>query len=27
VANVHVEAWQDDPTAPIALLQGRFLLV
>ena len=27
VANVHVEAWQDDPAAPIALLQGRFLLV
>lgn len=26
VANVHVEAWQDDPDAPIALLQGRFLL-
>ena len=27
VANVHVEAWQDDAAAPIALLQGRFLLV
>lgn len=27
LANVHVEAWQDDPTTPIALLQGRFLLV
>ena len=27
LANVHVEAWQDDQAAPIALLQGRFLLV
>jgi len=26
IANVHVEAWQDDPAAPVALLQGRFLL-
>ena len=26
IATVHVEAWQDDPASPIALLQGRFLL-
>jgi uncharacterized protein (TIGR00369 family) len=26
IANIHVEAWQDDPGAPVALLQGRFLL-
>ena len=26
IANVHVEAWQDDPDSPISLLQGRFLL-
>jgi acyl-coenzyme A thioesterase PaaI-like protein len=26
LANVHVEAWQDDPQVPVALLQGRFLL-
>jgi uncharacterized protein (TIGR00369 family) len=26
MANVHVEAWQDDPETPIALLQARFLL-
>lgn len=26
IATIHVEAWQDDPTAPVALLQGRFLL-
>lgn len=26
IATVHVEAWQDDPAAPVALLQGRFLL-
>lgn len=26
MANVHVEAWQDDPDSPVALLQGRFLL-
>jgi uncharacterized protein (TIGR00369 family) len=26
IANVHVEAWQDDPASPVALLQGRFLL-
>lgn len=26
IANVHVEAWQDENRTPIALLQGRFLL-
>jgi uncharacterized protein (TIGR00369 family) len=26
IATIHVEAWQDDPAAPVALLQGRFLL-
>ena len=26
IANVAVEAWQDDPAKPIALLYGRFLL-
>lgn len=26
IANVHVEAWQDEEATPIALLQGRFLL-
>lgn len=26
IANVHVEAWQEDEATPIALLQGRFLL-
>ncbi|MDB5453261.1 MAG: PaaI-family thioesterase [Caulobacteraceae bacterium] len=26
IANVHVEAWQDDPASPVALLQGRFLV-
>jgi uncharacterized protein (TIGR00369 family) len=26
VANVHVEAWQDDPGKPIAFLRGHFLL-
>lgn len=26
VANVHVEAWQDEAKTPVALLQGRFLL-
>ncbi len=26
IANVHVEAWQDDSHTPIALLQGRFLV-
>lgn len=26
IANVHVEAWQDDPATPVALLQGRFLI-
>jgi uncharacterized protein (TIGR00369 family) len=26
IANVHVEAWQEDAAAPVALLQGRFLL-
>lgn len=26
IANVHVEAWQDESRTPIALLQGRFLL-
>lgn len=26
IANVHAEAYQDDPAVPIALLQGRFLL-
>lgn len=25
-ANVHVEAWQDDPAAPIAMLTAHFLL-
>ena len=25
-ANVHVEAWQDDPQAPIAMLTAHFLL-
>ena len=26
IANVHVEAWQEDPATPVTLLQGRFLL-
>jgi uncharacterized protein (TIGR00369 family) len=26
IANVHVEAWQDESRTPIALLQGRFLV-
>jgi uncharacterized protein (TIGR00369 family) len=26
IANVHVEAWQDEKGTPIALLQGRFML-
>lgn len=26
IANVHVEAWQDDRAKPIAALHGRFLL-
>lgn len=26
IANLHVEAWQDQVRTPIALLQGRFLL-
>lgn len=26
IANVHVEAWQDSRSAPIALLRGHFLL-
>jgi len=26
IANVHVEAWQEDPSTPVTLLQGRFLL-
>lgn len=26
VANVHAEAWQDDPTRPIAALHGHFLV-
>ena len=26
IANVHVEAWQDEKGTPIALLQGRFRL-
>ena len=26
LANVHVEAWQDDLQVPVALLQGRFLI-
>jgi uncharacterized protein (TIGR00369 family) len=26
VANVHVEAWQDDRAAPIAFLRGHFLM-
>jgi len=26
IANLHVEAWQDQNRTPIALLQGRFLL-
>jgi uncharacterized protein (TIGR00369 family) len=27
IANVHVEAWQDENHTPVALLQGRFMLV
>jgi acyl-coenzyme A thioesterase PaaI-like protein len=27
VANVRVEAWQDDPARPIAAAHGHFLLV
>jgi len=27
IANVHVEAWQDEKGTPVALLQGRFRLV
>jgi uncharacterized protein (TIGR00369 family) len=27
IANVHVEAWQDEKGTPVALLQGRFMLV
>lgn len=26
IANVHVEAWQENPATPVTLLQGRFLL-
>jgi uncharacterized protein (TIGR00369 family) len=26
IANVHVEAWQDEKGTPVALLQGRFML-
>ena len=26
IANVHVEAWQDDPAQPIAALRGHFLM-
>jgi len=26
IANVHVEAWQEEPGTPVTLLQGRFLL-
>ncbi|MFN3583730.1 PaaI family thioesterase [Phenylobacterium sp.] len=26
IANVHVEAWQDDPAKPVAFLRGHFLL-
>ena len=26
IANVHVEAWQDENRTPVALLQGRFLM-
>ena len=26
IANLHVEAWQDESHTPIALLQGRFLV-
>jgi uncharacterized protein (TIGR00369 family) len=26
IANLHVEAWQDESRTPIALLQGRFLV-
>jgi len=26
IANVHVEAWQDEAQTPVALLQGRFMM-
>jgi len=26
IANVHVEAWQDDPATPVAALRGHFML-
>jgi uncharacterized protein (TIGR00369 family) len=26
IANVHVEAWQDDPSSPVAALRGHFML-
>ena len=26
IANVHVEAWQDDPASPVAALRGHFML-